>query len=170
MRAFIIRFAPEMNAGRDHFREEKEGFISMNSTIDMKTMEQAVYHAPLRLARQIYESAAYHLGEGHVGLAESLFRRALYMFEKYGESARYDAVVVMINLGMIKEDRCEFEAAEHMYHRAIMALDRSANNDDVNLARLRLQLWWRLGRINRVQGRHDRAEAFDRLASEMALT
>src|SRR5262245_61229897 len=169
MRAFIIRLAPEMNAGRDHFREEKEGYISMNSTIEMKTMEQAVYRAPLQLARQIYESAADHLGEGHVRLAESLFRRALYMFEKHGESASHDAVVVMIDLGMIKEDRCEYEAAEQMYQRAVMELDRAANNGDANLARLRLQLWRRLGHINRVHGRHDRAEAFDRLVSEMAL-
>jgi len=91
--------------GRDHFREEKEGFISMNSTIEITTDDRAVDRDPLRRSRQLYNSADDKLGEGHVRLAESLFRRALYIFEKQGESARYDFVVVMINLGMIYEDR-----------------------------------------------------------------
>ena len=77
----------------------------MNSTIEITTDDRAVDRDPLRRSRQLYNSADDKLGEGHVRLAESLFRRALYMFEKQGESARYDAVVVMINLGMIYEDR-----------------------------------------------------------------
>ena len=141
----------------------------MNSTIDSTTIDRMADCDLLRLARHLYDSAVANYAESHVKLAESLFRRALYVFEKQVNPAGYDAVVVMISLGMIHEDRHEYGAAEQMYQRAAIVTERAANDGDADLATLRLQLWAHMGRVNRVQGRHDRAEAFARRASEIAV-
>src|SRR5262249_48176059 len=106
---------------------------------------------------QLFDSAVARYGEGRVGQAESLFRRALYLFEEHESKESPDVAQVLINLAVIYEGRCEYGAAERMHQRAVRIMEQAVDDGDKNIERLRLGAWCGLGAVYRIQGAYDRA-------------
>ncbi|MCI0390789.1 MAG: tetratricopeptide repeat protein [Acidobacteria bacterium] len=132
----------------------------MISTIEIPTIDQALGGEPEEIASHLYDSAVACYGEGRMRQAESLFRRALYLFEKNEGPDHPDVAQVLINLAAIHKDRCEYEAAEEMYQRAVMLMDQTADDGETNIEQMRLGAWCSLGAIYRVRGEYDRAASF----------
>src|SRR5262249_35521846 len=124
-------------------------------------------------ACRLHDAAMEAFGGGRVDEAEELFRRALALFEQVDGQEHPDVAAVLGNLGAVLEDRCGYLAAEECYVRAAAIMDSieaesKIYEDDEDMARLRLQSIYNLGRIYRMQGRYAQAEPTLRRALSFA--
>jgi tetratricopeptide (TPR) repeat protein len=123
------------------------------------TTHQAPSRNEIDRARRLHEAALACYAEGKSREAESMFLRALRMFERAEGPYSPDVAQALNNLAAIHEERCEYGVAEQSYEHSVRIMEQTADDGDTEIIKLRLQSWQNLGRIHQAQGRYDRAEA-----------
>jgi len=118
-----------------------------------------------RMAALLNAWAAALAGQGRADEAETLYQRAIRIYEDQRERHPLDLVAPLYNLALLKLERQEIDEAGALLDRAYTVLRR---NRETESARMLLVLR-ALARQRRLAGELDRAARFDEQAAELAV-
>ncbi len=118
-----------------------------------------------RMAALLNAWAAALAGQGRAEEAETLYQRAIAIYEDQRERHPLDVVAPLYNLALLKLDRQDVDEAGTLLDRAHTVLRRNRETDSARM----LLVLRALARQRRLAGDLDRAARFDAQAAELAV-